>query len=309
MKKLIYILLTVVLVASCSKKDDNPATSPCISGLTLSVQEITTNTAQLYWDFSTGDSNWDFSTMERFSFVVEYGMEGFAPGTGTVVENIQANVLDLSNLLANTSYSFYVKARCDDEFSETVGPKIFTTLECPTIDTRGVMDITENSAQFKWYGTSTVEIEYGLEGFNIGSGTTVQILSGTNRYTLENLTPSTTYDIYIRNICNSDFSEYSSVVRFTTLESCKTPTNFHLIGVGKYFVRVGWDKNGESSWQIEYGRVGFRLGNGTKINTSDSTPLIQNGIDSNTTYEFYVRANCGSKGYSKYAGPLVVATE
>lgn len=130
-----------------------------------------------------------------------------------------------------------------------------------------------------------------------------------NSYILENLLPSTTYEFYVRNICESDFSEDSNVKSFTTLDICKTPQNLQLLGAGRHYVSITWNGQDESAWQVEYGPVGFNLGTGIVLNTSNTSPRIENGINSNTTYEFYVRANCGTNGYSNNAGPLVVSTQ
>lgn len=68
-------------------------------------------------------------------------------------------------------------------------------------------------------GNSNFELEYGVTGFVPGTGTT--ILNVTKPYTLEGLTPGTTYDFYIRKKCGEVYSDWSIVA--TTYVFCDTP--------------------------------------------------------------------------------------
>jgi hypothetical protein len=121
----------------------------------------------------------------------------------------------------------------------------------------------------------------------------------------------TTYDAYVRSNCGSDgFSNYISL-SFTTLAPvvlCNTPTDLTLIDVSSDTATIGWSENNETAWEIEYGPVGFTIGTGTVIQTSQSNYQIT-GLQSATTYEIYVRANCGVDGYSEYTDQLVVTTD
>jgi len=68
-------------------------------------------------------------------------------------------------------------------------------------------------------GNNIFELEYGVTGFVPGTGTT--LLNVTKPYTLENLTPGTTYDFYVRKVCGSVNSDWSAVA--TTYVFCDTP--------------------------------------------------------------------------------------
>ena len=66
--------------------------------------------------------------------------------------------------------------------------------------------------------TNAVDVEYGLNGFVQGSGTTVQISAGDSIITLTGLTAQTTYDVYVRNNCGEgDVSGWLSKQSFTTM--------------------------------------------------------------------------------------------
>lgn len=172
------------------------------------------------------------------------------------------------------------------------------------------VNIGPTSAQVQWDpGNETAfEVEYGLSGFNLGTGTVMQT-SQVNLF-IDGLTEETTYDAYVRSNCGSDgFSGYNSVT-FTTLEpviTCNAPSDLFVIEITSNSVEFGWQPNGETAFIVEYGESGFPLGSGTEVATSNFDILID-GLDAATTYEFYVRANCGLNGLSDYSDNLVVTT-
>ena len=61
----------------------------------------------------------------------------------------------------------------------------------------------------------------------------------------------------------------------------------------------------ETSWNIEYGPSGFTQGTGT-TDTATTTAYNLTGLDSNTTYHFYVQADCGLDG--NWVGPVEFTT-
>ena len=71
---------------------------------------------------------------------------------------------------------------------------------------------TQTSIEIAWteMGTATEwEVEYGNAGFTLGTGTKVTATATT--MTVSNLSPSTTYDFYVRSLCGGgDTSAYSS---------------------------------------------------------------------------------------------------
>jgi hypothetical protein len=174
-----------------------------------------------------------------------------------------------------------------------------------------VDQINSESARIQWDpGNETAfEIEYGLSGFSTGTGTVAQ--TSQTDFFIDGLNPMTTYDVYVRSNCGSDgFSNYISL-SFTTLKAvtlCNTPTDLFLIDVTSSTVTFGWSENNETAWEIEYGPSGFTIGTGTVVQTSQSNFEIT-GLQSATTYEIYVRANCGADGFSDYSDQLVVTTD
>lgn len=63
----------------------------------------------------------------------------------------------------------------------------------------------------------------------------------------------------------------------------------------------------ETQWEIEYDTTGFVLGNGNNAIVAD-TFNVMTGLTSNTTYDIYLRAVCGSGDESVWLGPISFTT-
>jgi hypothetical protein len=64
---------------------------------------------------------------------------------------------------------------------------------------------------------------------------------------------------------------------------------------------------GGTTFNVEYGAVGFTPGTGTQINGVNSGVQI-NGLSANSSYHYYVYQTCGVNGNSPVVGPIVFKT-
>jgi len=163
---------------------------------------------------------------------------------------------------------------------------------------------------FSWEtgGETVWEIEYGETGFGIGAGTVLRT-SQTNML-IDALMSGTAYQIQLRSNCGSDGFSNSIIRDFTTLTgnpNCIAPSSLSLGLITSSSVEISWSENNETAWEIEYGLVNFTLGTGTVAQTSQNV-LTTSGLVPGNTYEIYVRANCGTDGYSEYSDQVVVST-
>jgi uncharacterized repeat protein (TIGR03806 family) len=96
---------------------------------------------------------------------------------------------------------------------------------CNTVTNVSSNSITSNSAIITWNeldASVSYNIEYGVSGFTLGSGTTAIVSIASIQ--LSALQANTTYDIYIQTECNSNsLSAYTNVYSFTTLEPAVIP--------------------------------------------------------------------------------------
>ncbi|WP_333659491.1 fibronectin type III domain-containing protein, partial [Flavobacterium sp.] len=72
---------------------------------------------------------------------------------------------------------------------------------------------------------------------------------------------------------------------------------------------LGWNQAGSvSQWDIEYGTNGFTPTGTPTVTGTSSNPYLVTGLVTNTTYQYYVRANCGAT-MSAWSGPFTFSTQ
>ncbi|RYZ25493.1 MAG: T9SS type A sorting domain-containing protein, partial [Sphingobacteriales bacterium] len=64
----------------------------------------------------------------------------------------------------------------------------------------------------------------------------------------------------------------------------------------------------ESNWDVHVGLAGSGAPTGTPSDPGVSSPFVKTGLEASTAYEFYVRANCETDGYSLWTGPVTFTT-
>lgn len=160
-------------------------------------------------------------------------------------------------------------------------------------------------AVFEWQaqgGESQWEVEYGLQGFELGSGSTN--VANQSEIVVDNLQPFTSYDIYIKTICSSEgFSTVEGPLNFVTREACPVPQNIIFSDIQFSSILVDWEDLGATSWELEYGLEGFLPSNGMSLIVNESQLNIESLL-TGTTYEIYLRSNCTDSITSDIVGPF-----
>ncbi|RZK12640.1 MAG: T9SS type A sorting domain-containing protein [Flavobacterium sp.] len=89
---------------------------------------------------------------------------------------------------------------------------------CSPVTALVAQDITANTATLSWTTDGNLfDIEYGPSGFALGTGTLIEGVA--NSYALENLSPSTNYQYYVRQNCgDDDVSIWSQAFAFKTTQ-------------------------------------------------------------------------------------------
>jgi hypothetical protein len=108
-----------------------------------------------------------------------------------------------------------VQALCSGDVNKSYVPH----LDCPDPTNLGATSITDVSADLTWTSNAgNSNIEWGPTGFTPGSGTLV--IGETSPYNLTGLSPVTTYDFYVQDICcgGAGLSGWVGPYSFTTLD-------------------------------------------------------------------------------------------
>jgi len=116
-------------------------------------------------------------------------------------------------------------------------------------------------------------------------------LSGTNDKTNKNVTKT------------SASGQKEFVLNGFTPSKCPGPDSitYNFKGINTV---ISW-KSTASLHNIQFGKKGFNLGNGTKISSISPNKYMLTGLNFNTSYEVYVQDSCGStNGNSPWIGPL-----
>jgi hypothetical protein len=197
-------------------------TPACLAVINPVADSISHNAARLKW-----------SCTACSSMIVEYGPQGFVPGTGaiagggTIITTSQPEVL-ITGLETSSVYDAYVRQNCSSTgngYSQNVSVS-FKTKPCPLPYNVSISDITTTSASIGFncnHCTGTFIVEYGPYPFRPGAGDTAGtggtlVTSSVSPVNLTNLVPGKIYQVYMRQICApGKFSSNSYQRKFTTL--------------------------------------------------------------------------------------------
>jgi len=142
----------------------------CADPTALGVQNVGQNSVNLIWTSNSGTSR------------VEFGLAGFALGTGQFIGFIPSTPFNLTGLTPSTNYQYYVQDSCGPgSTSNWVGPFSFSTTNCPAVTANFTFTISNLSVTvdgtsssgsfFSWsFGTtgtsfdSTTTYTFGQEG-------------------------------------------------------------------------------------------------------------------------------------------------
>jgi hypothetical protein len=198
---------------------------PCQQPTALGASNMTASSADLFWTAGGNETDWE----------IQYGISGFLLGNGTI-DSVNSNPYSLTGLSGSSTYDYYVKAICAaGDSSSWSGPFTFTTLiSCPEPNGLSATTTNASSADLSWTagGTETAwDLQYGNSGFVLGNGTIDSVSS--NPYSLTGLSPSTSYDVYIKGICApGDSSSWAGPFTFVT--SCAPGTSQSISSCNTY---------------------------------------------------------------------------
>lgn len=222
---------------------------------------------------------------------------------------------DLSN---SNEWTIYLSHTNQSEFSSSTSwittdlTEVFSGT-ITNVSSAGWMEITLDTP-FMYNNTDNllISVDENSGGYNGGSST--------NHFRFFTPSPSSNRSIYYHSDSTNPNPQsppsgttktYMSQMQFDmgAPPSCLQPTALSSTSITGTSASISWtDANTSPDWEIEYGVSGFAQGAGTIVTTGVTNPYTLSGLTSNTDYDVYVRANCGSGDFSSWSGPLSFAT-
>ena len=120
----------------------------------------------------------------------------------------------------------------------------------------------------------------------------------TNSYTLTGLNPITAYNVKVRAKCSeSDFSEWTSNISFTTTVACPVPTALAYSDISNTSATVSWTAGAsEGVWNLKYKKTADD--EWTEVNGLTSSSYTLTSLTSATAYSVQVQTDCELDGTS-----------
>ena len=193
------------------------APPPCMVPNNLRMTQVGYDSATVEWNIPVGVSHCR----------LEYGPQGFASGTGTVVDSLTVGRFLMQGLDENTAYEVRVACWCiyAEEYSDTVSVGFRTAYVCPPVPAVTNCAVTDTTIALAWLipdSADYTDVEYGPAGFAEGEGTSKPHITrnyhGYGTLMMSGLEPRTAYEVRMRNYCShSDaMSEWFSFDTMTT---------------------------------------------------------------------------------------------
>ena len=209
------------------------------------------------------------------------------PDGGTVVTG---NNYTFTDLTPSTAYSVGLRALCPMGMtSEWVLLSVTTDQQpCYVPTALAVSDIDYTSAVVAFTpGAEQNAWELHVTGPSLDRYDT--LASAT--HTLTGLASATAYQVSVRALCGEQLaSAWSDTVSFTTL-TCEQVTGVTVSDITGTTARVSWNATGATSYTVDFGYQGTSQGQGTSITVSTNS-VVLTGLDTETSYDVYVRATC-----------------
>ncbi|WP_282030615.1 T9SS type A sorting domain-containing protein [Winogradskyella eximia] len=184
---------------------------------------------------------------------------------------------------------------------------------CPDVTGITIDSFTDTDAVISWTAGNTEtdwEIVVQADGTGVPAGTGTA--TTTNPYSTSGLTAETAYEVYVRADCGANgISEWVGPIDFTTQAACPDISGVTIDSTTDTTATISWTVNGvETDWEIvvQADGTGVPTLAGTAITNN---PHTETGLNSNTAYEVYVRADCtnASDGFSNWVGPVDFTTD
>ena len=251
--------------------------NPPLADFTASALSVCNGVTIQFTDLSTNSPNqwsWDFGD-----------------GNNSTIQN------PIHTYSASGTYNITLNATNNDGSNNMSKQNYITVNPNPTISLGNDTTIC-NTASI------TLDAGNGYSSYLWGNGTTNQTFT-TNSNGLYTVT------VIDNNNCSGTSSITVSTITCNT--NCNAPHSLNASNITQNSANLNWTAGGtETVWELTWGAQGFGPGSGTLVPMLTSNNFILSGLSGNTSYDFYIKADCGfgtgSSNLSTWAGPFNFST-
>lgn len=191
----------------------NEPEGTCAAAGKPEVSEVTAHTAKLTWTAAEGVEDYQYVCVRKGE---EVNWEG------VIAQKVTSVTLD--TLQTRTEYDFYVRSYCgagEGEQGSAQKVTFQTDYSCFAPTTLGVVEesITSNSAKLTWSASGKGETQWQYT-YEVWSDETPDwtsaVVTNQTELTLNNLTPATPYQVWVRSYCSADDQSEAATAYLST---------------------------------------------------------------------------------------------
>jgi len=183
---------------------------------------------------------------------------------------------------------------------------------CETPSSLSSSNATTSGADISWNSVANACNGYQwvvmVDEVSPDTGTAVASGSISNTsIAITGLSAGSTYDSYVRSNCgNGNLSSWSNVSSFSTLETCNAPTGLIANNSSTSGADISWNSVANAGngyqWVVMADGVSPETGTAVASGSTSNTSIAITGLSAGSTYDSYVRCDCGNGNLSSWSG-------
>ncbi|MGV1012787.1 MAG: fibronectin type III domain-containing protein [Flavobacterium sp.] len=324
--------------------DDVKLVQQCLAPTNQTATGITQTTANLSWTNPSGSTSWEIEVIPVtgtptgagtiYNGALPYVATGLTPATGyayyvrsrctdsnsvwvgpfnftTVTPGLTCatatiipptlpyNTNDTTANYSDTTDVAQPSACAGTATNYMTGNDVFYSY---TAATTGAISISmtpggTNSGIFVYQGCANVGVTCLAGVANTGTGVrTIPSL---------NVTAGQTYIIVLSSISTTQTYSYNLLIQQL---NCVPPTALAVSTITANSADLSWTSPTSTSWEYVVQTAGSAVPSGVGTQTSSNTLTTAGGLNPDTAYQYWVRADCGNGTFSPWTGPFLFTT-
>ncbi len=306
----------------------------CIKPINITATSVLTTSAVVGW---TQNPNPGGNTATAWQIIALPCSAPIPNSTTTGWISAPTNPFTITGLTPSTCYKFYVRAVCSptDSSSWSMAATATTQVLPPVcggifVDSGGIGSSYQNNENITTTICPTIpgqqvsvvftsfDTESGFDYLNIydgnnASGTLLGVFSGTTlptTFTASTISGCLTFVFTSDGILSG--AGWQANVICSPPPICQRPVTLTTSSITYNSVSVGWTNlTSATSWQIIKLPCGSAPPTAANVGwvVAPTNPFVLSGLNSNTCYDIYVRANCTTNGVSLWSVATTITTQ